>query len=134
MVKHARPTIVLAAAAAAAVLLATVRCDTPARECTEAEAKASALIAEVSACTPGDPCEVFPIRQSFGPQGACLLPFLCSVGITAGTDRASLVARARAIVDGRNCTSCAIAKCRADDTLEAYCDEPSRRCTLRVRP
>lgn len=131
MVKHARPTIVLATAAA---LLATVRCDTPARECTEAEAKASALLAEVSACTPGDPCEVFPIGQSFGGQGPCLLPFLCSTAISARTDRASLMARARAIVDGRNCTSCAQAKCRAADTLEAFCDEPSRRCMTRVRP
>lgn len=131
MVKHAKPTIILAGAAAA--LLATIRCDAPAGECTEAEAKARALVEEVSACTPGDPCEVFPIRQSFD-EPPCLVPFLCDVAVSARTDRASLIARARAIVDGRNCTSCAFAKCRPTDTVEAFCDEASRRCTLRPRP
>jgi hypothetical protein len=104
--------------------------------CTQADDEARALIARHAACAEGDRCRVVPLFDAFSAspwQQACVSAFLCSVALREDADESAFLARAREIVDRRDCLSCAVAKCRLPADLDAFCDAATHTCQLRSR-
>jgi hypothetical protein len=105
-------------------------------DCAEADARASALLAEFGSCSAGQRCELVPLGtrlEGASTIGVCIEPFLCSTALREGAGQDAFIARARDIVHRRSCPSCAAAKCALVDTLEAFCDTSTNQCRLRKK-
>jgi hypothetical protein len=103
--------------------------------CSLEETMGQALLDEFAACEPGDSCQMFPIDARIQTiEGGCITPFLCSVPIRAGVDESALLARARTIVESRDACNCGNANCPIPETLEAFCDASTKRCSFRRKP
>jgi hypothetical protein len=100
--------------------------------CEQLQANAQALVDEFARCNPGDACEVFTIGDHLqANRGPCLIPFLCSRPIRSGASTSELLSRAQSMVGEVGSCACAIANCADPQTLEAYCDSATSRCTTR---
>ena len=100
--------------------------------CEQLQANAQALVDEFARCSPGDACEVFPIGDRLqANRGPCLIPFLCATPIRTGAPTSQLLSRAQSMVGDVGSCACAIANCPVPDTLEAFCDSATSRCTTR---
>jgi hypothetical protein len=121
-------------AIALSALVATGGCSSQ-LDCAQADQEAQALIAENSRCAEGDRCRVVDVVMAFAKmqKQACIQPLLCSVALREDASEGAFLERAVGIVDRRSCHSCAVAKCRPAETLEAFCDTATHTCQLRPR-
>ena len=94
--------------------------------CQELEGSAGELVRSVQECETDADCIVI------SSEAPCLVPFLCSIVVSARADRESFeeqaIALGEAYFDG--CRSCAMANCVPPDALSVACSTSTKLCEI----